>query len=362
MTEDTKRITLPIDLIRTIAIFLVILIHAAEEPIPYVDIMSPQGVTLWWTENIYDSIARVGVPLFVMVTGFLLLQPSKINEPLRVFFSKRWAKIGIPVLFWAGIYLAWRAFVNGDVVDLTFVSKSLFVGPYQHFWFIYLLIGLYLLTPIVRVLVAHADWKLIKYFLVIWFISSGIMPLLSFISAVSFEAGWFNFTVLSFFNQTGALGYFILGAFIYKFRVRKSILFLIFILSSTFTIFSTYFLVFHFGENYSTYFYQYSMFNVILASVSLLLLFAALPAQKIKIRVPTANKVIQVIGSNTLGIFLMHFIILETLQRGYLVLKINVAVLNPIISIPTVSAATLLICVAIIVPLKKIPYVRRLMG
>jgi surface polysaccharide O-acyltransferase-like enzyme len=59
VTENAERINLPIDLIRTVAIFLVILIHATEEPIPYVDIMSPQGVTLWWTENIYDSIASL---------------------------------------------------------------------------------------------------------------------------------------------------------------------------------------------------------------------------------------------------------------------------------------------------------------
>jgi surface polysaccharide O-acyltransferase-like enzyme len=295
-----------------------------------------------------------------MVTGFLLLQPSKTNEPLRVFFKKRWAKIGIPVLFWAGIYLAWRAFIYGNVINLTVIVQSLFAGPYEQFWFIYLLIGLYLLTPIIRVVVAHADWKLIKYFLAIWFISAGVMPLLGFVSAISSDAGWFNQTVLSFFNQTGMVGYFILGAFVYKFHVRKSILILTFILSSAFTIFGTYFLVLQLGGNYLTYFYQYPMFNVILASVSLFLLFAVLPAQKIKIRLPTANKVIQVIGSNTLGIFLVQFIVLETLQKGYLMLKINVVVLNPIVSIPLVSAATLFICVAIIVPLKKIPYVRRI--
>lgn len=369
MTEKAERITIPVDLIRTVAIFLVILIHVAEESNLSAVVMSPQGITLYWTENIYDSIARVGVPLFVMVTGFLLLQPSKINEPLTVFFKKRWAKIGIPVLFWGGIYLAWRAYIYGTTIDFTVIGKSLFAGPYQQFWFVYLLIGLYLLTPIVRVLVANADWKLIKYFLVIWVFSAGIMPLLGLVSAIGSEAGWFNQTVLDFFNQTGMVGYFVLGAFVYKFHVRKSILVFTFALSSVFTVFGTYFLVVNRGVNYLTFFYQYPMFNVVIASVSLFLLFTAFPVQNIKM--PTANKaiqvtgstakkLIQVIGSNTLGIFLIHFIVLETLWRGYLGLKINVYVLNPIIAIPLLSAVTLLVCVGIIVLLKKIPYVRRI--
>jgi peptidoglycan/LPS O-acetylase OafA/YrhL len=58
MLKDTKvpqkneDITLPIDLIRTVAIILVILLHAAIEPTPNLNIMSPQGVELWWTSNI----------------------------------------------------------------------------------------------------------------------------------------------------------------------------------------------------------------------------------------------------------------------------------------------------------------------
>jgi surface polysaccharide O-acyltransferase-like enzyme len=96
--------SLPVDLIRTVAIILVILLHASIEPNPNVNFMSPEGVQLWWTSNIYDSISRGAVPLFIMLTGALLLQPNKADEPLRVFFKKRWNRIGIPVLFWGAIF------------------------------------------------------------------------------------------------------------------------------------------------------------------------------------------------------------------------------------------------------------------
>jgi len=63
-----------------------------------------------------------------------------------------------------------------------------------------------------------------------------------------------------------------------------------------------------------------------------------------------------------LPIYLFHLIVLETFQKGYLGLKISVTNINPIIEIPLVTAVTLLICLAIIVPLKKLPYVKRIIG
>ena len=89
---NNKEIRLPVDLIRTVAIVLVIFLFSFMHPLrgnPNLDIMSPNGVQLWWTSNIYDSISRSAVPLFVMLSGALLLQPTKVNEPLGVFFKKR---------------------------------------------------------------------------------------------------------------------------------------------------------------------------------------------------------------------------------------------------------------------------------
>ena len=125
-----KASTLPVDLLRTVAIILVILLHAAIEGNPNLNIMSPQGVQLWWTSNIYDSIARSAVPLFVMLTGALLLQPNKVDEPLRVFFKKRWNRMGIPVIFWGAIFFAWDFLVKGQSLSVLSILQGLFAGPY----------------------------------------------------------------------------------------------------------------------------------------------------------------------------------------------------------------------------------------
>jgi hypothetical protein len=54
--------------------------------------------------------------------------------------------------------------------------------------------------------------------------------------------------------------------------------------------------------------------------------------------------------------------VLETLQKGYLGFKISVTTINPIIEIPVITAVTLFICLAVIIPLKKIPHVKKVLG
>jgi surface polysaccharide O-acyltransferase-like enzyme len=365
MSQETKSyprnegLSLPVDLIRTVAIILVILLHAAIEGNPNVDLMSPQGVQLWWTSDIYDSISRTAVPLFIMLTGALLLQPSKVDEPIRVFLKKRWNRIGIPIIFWGAIYFAWDFSVKGQPLTLLSVAQGVLAGPYVHFWYVYILVGLYLITPLLRVVVAHADWRIIRYFLVVWFVGTGIISLITLYANLSPQTVWFRNTT---FLLTGLIGYFILGAYVAKLQFRTSILYLGLILSTVWTILGTYFLVSTLGESYSQFFLDASSFSVIIASVTLFLILAAIPNQTVETRFPRGSKILKVISQNTLPIYLFHLIILETLQQGYLGFKISVTNINPIIEIPLVTAVTLLICLAIIVPLKKLPYVKRIIG
>ena len=359
MSQENETSTLPVDLIRTVAIILVILLHAAIEPTPNLNIMSPQGVELWWTSNIYDSIARSAVPLFVMLTGALLLQPKKVDESLRFFFKKRWNRIGIPVIFWGSIFFAWDVLVRRQSLSALSILQGIFTGPYVHFWYVYVLIGLYLITPLLRVVVANADWRIIRYFLIIWFIGSGIITLVTLYANLSSQIIWFKNNV---FLLTGLIGYFILGAYVAKLRFRSSFLYLGLILSTAWTILGTYFLVGILGESYSQFFLDASSFSVIIASVTLFLILAAIPNQTIKNRFPRGNKIIEVVSQNTLPIYLFHIIILETLQKGYLGVQISVTTINPIIEIPLITTVTLLLCLAIIVPLKKLPYIKRIIG
>ena len=342
------------DLIRTIAIVLVILLHASIEQYPIVDEVTSDVFVRWWSVNIYDSIARPCVPLFVMLSGALLLQPSKVEEPLSVFFKKRFSRIGLPFLFWGAAYFAWRFFVNQEVLTLNSIGEGLIWGPYFHFWFLYVLIGLYLITPLLRVLVAHANWKLIRYFLLLWVVGTSAVPLLSIFGAYSFDS--------NVFLLTGYIGYFLLGLYLLKVRLRPSILYIALALGLVWTIVGTYLITASIGGNRQYFFYDFLSANVILASVALFLLLSSVQYGKIEKRFPHFNGLLHFISENSLAIYLFHIMVLEALQKGYLGVKISLTTINPVLEIPLVTIVTLLICLLIIYPLKKIPVLNKLIG
>jgi surface polysaccharide O-acyltransferase-like enzyme len=348
------KLSLPVDLIRTFAIILVIMLHAATEPIPIVDQMAPEGVTLWWTVNIYDSLARPAVPLFVMLSGALLLQPAKLGEPLGVFFKKRLNRIALPFLFWGAAYFAWRFFVYGEALSANSILQGVLNGPYIHFWFFYLLVGLYLITPVLRVVVAYADRKTFRLLMILWFLGTAIVPLMGLFGVYSLNS--------NVFLVTGWVGYFLLGAYFLKVRVRSKVLCALLVLGLTWTIIGTYLVVGTIGERFSQFFYDAYSFNVIGASVALFLLLAAVPSNMLEERFPRGNRVLRLIGQNTIPIYLFHVMVLEALQKGFFGFQISLATMNPVLEVPLLTVVTLFICLGVIYPLKKIPLVRRLIG
>ncbi len=185
--DSGNRINLPDDLIRTLAIFLVILLHASNEILQAPSV--PQEY--WWTAVAYKSVSLVCVPLFVMLSGALLLQPAKLNEPIRVFLKKRLSRIGLAFAFWSAVYLAWGFFLTNTPVTLGNIGKGilydLFSGANYQFWFIYLIVGLYLITPILRVIIAYGSDRILRYLLLLWFVGIAIVPILQLASGLTLD-------------------------------------------------------------------------------------------------------------------------------------------------------------------------------
>ena len=104
ITAAPPTTNISVDVIRTVAIVLVIFLHAtADLTVPQMDQFE---IIRWTTNDVYQSIGRICVPLFVMLSGALLLRPEK-HDTIGSFFKKRWARIGLPWIFWGAAYFAW---------------------------------------------------------------------------------------------------------------------------------------------------------------------------------------------------------------------------------------------------------------
>lgn len=305
--------------------------------------------------NIYQILGRTGVPLFVMLSGALLLQPSK-TESLKVFFKKRWARIGLPFLFWGAIYFAWDYFANHLALTSGFIFQGILSGPYYQFWYLYMLVGLYLFTPILRIVVAHIDRQTFKYFLVVWFLGAFISPIPGLFGAYHLDGNVLTIPLW--------IGYFMLGVFLLDVKMNVRTLFFLMTLGLVSTAVGTYAIAATVGGSQTYFFHDYFSPTMILASVMLFLLLNTLKVPSNQAEAPHAkiNWLLKQISQSTLGIFLFHVIVLEILQRGYLGFTISGTNLNSIIEIPLITVVTLFICVVVILPLRKVPVIKKLIG
>ncbi|MDR0372242.1 MAG: acyltransferase, partial [Nitrososphaerota archaeon] len=316
------------DLIRATAIIAVVLVHAAGRwPMTSqaLNQLPPLGIASWAIVLIYQCLAVLGVPLFLMLNGLLLLQPEKLDPKKNSryeFFKNRFKRIGLPFIFWTSIYFVWVFLVQKIPFSAGVIIQGTLNGAYTQFWFIYVLFGLYLLTPLLRAIMAHKDQRLIWYFVVLWLIGASILPFFSLIFPYQL-----NHNV---FTITGYAGYFVLGALLYSIKAHRRTAFLAgMLLGIALTALGTYGLMSS-GAGEGMYFFQaYLSLTVILASVMafLLLLTVKPPAKAPQLQQETTpsilNKLITTIGQNTLGIFFVHVIVIETIQRGYLGFILN---------------------------------------
>jgi surface polysaccharide O-acyltransferase-like enzyme len=361
-----KRLDIPVDLIRALAIVGVIFLHATNDMTP--DSMSQLEVVRWITVDVYQSFARIAVPLFVMLSGALLLQPSK-NESLSVFFKKRWERIGIPFFFWGAVYFVWLYFAKNQAITIGSIVQGYLTGPYFQFWYVYMLAGLYLVTPILRLVIAYADDKLIKYFVALWVLGASVIPVVSYFTVYDLNS--------SIFTITGWVGYYILGFYLLKVRMPRALMVCLMILGVSLAAVGTVYMSFNVGGTESYYFQEYLSPTMILASVMAFLLLisgkksveksavSTIEGKEMKLQQSKSSKftkLVHLISENTLPIFLLHLIVLETIQSGFLGFAINGSVINSIIGVPLTTIITLFLCLIIIVPLKKVPILKKLIG
>lgn len=104
----------------------------------------------WYFAVTLNALSRFAVPMFFMISGMFLL---KKKESLRDFFKKRFAVVFVPFFCWTCVYICFQYRVAGTDLWLL-IYKTLSQGVFYHFWFVYALLGLYLLCPVLKCLFA----------------------------------------------------------------------------------------------------------------------------------------------------------------------------------------------------------------
>lgn len=257
------------DLLRIFASFAVICIHVCAESLTW---EAHEISTSTWTYlNIFDSLSRIAVPIFVMLSGSFMIDKYKENS-LKKLYSKNIFRLVCSYIFWSCVYVVFnllKDYILHTPTDKKELLYSLIQGEY-HLWFIPMLIFLYAVTPLLKEMCKNKQNE--QYFLLLACIPIVFNFVNYFITIkplnVLFDRAGFQLV-------SGYAVYYILGHYLNRYEVQKKYRVLIYILaiaSAILTIFGSSW-HYHSDKPNEPYFFGYLSPNVFVFSVAVFLLF-----------------------------------------------------------------------------------------
>lgn len=189
-----------LDCLRCIAILLVIVLHAMSpilsNPVYY-------GIPSWYLCLLQNPLNRIGVPLFFMISGYLLLRSPDTLRP-STFYRRHLLRLALPLCTWNLVYLLADALRIGAPVSLyAFLSSLLNRGQSYHMWFVYTMMGIYLTAPFLKRITDACTSRQLFLLLLILIFPTSIRPLLNTVLPV--------YIYLFDPIMEGYLGFFLLG-------------------------------------------------------------------------------------------------------------------------------------------------------
>ena len=338
-----------LDEVRSLAIILVVLGHLIRS--------FSHDFASWQICSAVFSLTRIGIPLFFMVSGALLLTRK---HDIKLFLEKRFKRVFLPFAFWIIVYMIlgvviWHYELTWKYVyEITFGAHPLC----ELFWFIWSLIGVYLLIPVLSSFIReYGDF------------GSRYLIIITIILSVLVAVGFFNdqhikhdFRVI--FNFFPVLGYFILGSYIHnhEFKYSNKKMFFIGVLMFIVGITGHFLKIYYKGLG-GTALAPVDLFDifVLMESVGVFTAFkyadVKMISDKIKpIKEQTLGKIIVTFSSCSFGIYFSHYIIMLYLHRfgfmrwwGYK---------NLFIYFPLSAVIIIGICWALIYVMSKIPILK----
>lgn len=184
------------DQIRAFAIILVVMIHICNAFMKAHTI----GTVGWMIPCLTKGFCTIAVPLFLMISGALLLNK---DYELKDYLSRRFVRLILPVIFWGVIFIILKIYAGGNTLGITSIYEMVLWFLNEGYWFSWMMISMYLFIPIINSFIKEYSFKGIEYFLAIWFIY-----------LILFSFNVYPLGQIDLSNFAGYIGYFVLGYYI----------------------------------------------------------------------------------------------------------------------------------------------------
>lgn len=342
------------DALRLMAAFAVALLHTAD---PYAR-SCPMGSAAWNAGLFYDGLTRWSVAVFVMISGALFLDPARPVET-KSFIRRRVGRLLRIYLFWSALYALLSTFLLKKDNSL-FLLLVRFVSGHFHLWFLLMLMGMYLLVPLLRRLTERQEDA--RYFLLLSLVFTFLIPTVSallryagetvFRSELIAGAGDVFTRKVRLYFTLGFTPFFIGGHVLYRAKItprQEKLVYLLGILGAAVNLA----VLFHTSRRSGVLqeqFFEQEILGVTAQSAAVFV-FAK---QRLGKR---GGALLRAAGEACLGAYLLHVLVLEALDA----LRIPFFSAVPWVGIPVKGALVFGLSLGLAVLLRKLPGARKLM-
>jgi surface polysaccharide O-acyltransferase-like enzyme len=329
-----------VDIVKTVAILCVIAIHVTS----YGWDVYPAGAIPWVANMFWGSLTRAAVPLFLMCSGALFLDPSR-DLPLKKLYTRYLARVFAAMLVWAMAYKITRLISAGNfsAPGLWQAWKEVLLFNQEfHLYYIHIILFVYICLPVVRVFVFHVDKKQLEYGLAVWFLFGIVYPTVVHFWPLNLITGFPRQWAP---NMTyAAIGYLVLGYYLRFIATLSRI--------RSLALFCSGFMIVFVGTWYSCIRIGY-FFDVFLGGMTV---GVALMAAGIYGACPSQGGRFTVwVSKASFCVYLVHVFFLYAFEK----LGFHVGLFSPLLSAPVVTAAIFLCSCGAYAVLVKIPGVNK---
>lgn len=352
-----KSRNLSLDALRILACFFVIVVHITSYGLADPYMQAPNTVFVindYQIYNIFNSLSRSGVLLFVMISGSFMLDPNieVSNEKIKKQIIKTIKLLLVFSITYALFFNFLYYVLNGTKISIINIVKDIIFG-HTHLWYLYMIIGLYIITPILRIISSNS--YSMNEFLIIGLLIAVIIPSLSetqIFSFVSTLLNRFSINIINSYVVVYMLGYKLKEEITNKEISRKTILLLIaiYVISVSFTVAMTSYRKITINDVNLFPYYQNNFVTTVLEAISIFSIFIYLD----KIKYFKKIKLIYKLASYTTGIYCIHFGVIQCLLIFF---DFNYQAFNKITILFVITVSLSIIATFIC---KKIPFIKNI--
>lgn len=338
------------DILRIIAALSVVMIHVTSYYFECCSVSDNEFAAA----NFIDSVNRYGVPIFVMISGALFLDGNRSSDIKRLWLHNILRIViiyfvqGFAYYVYQSVYLWNFDFWHyGPLRTLTGIVYST-----NHLWFLGMIAGLYILSPVIKKWVNNADRKNIEYFLMVFIVFQILNTTLSVLLDSSLYDKFANeFRIV---EVSRYLGYFVLGYYLMNYELPKKLRIVIYATVPA-DIFANYFISYLMTKNEGSYnpgvYDCFGLFTFLEVAA----LFMAVKTLDGKIVSGIKGKILTGVSNDTFGVYLIHVMILDFIFRNNVFEKLS----NPWIWAYPIGIGVFILSMLISAVLRRIPFIGR---